>query len=178
LSGGEPLLQRTFSRAILERCKTEGLHTAFETTAHCRWELLAELLPVTDLIMMDLKLMDPDRHRAATGVSNELILANAQRLVRTGSPILFRVPVVPTINDTPEEIGAIAAFVRQLADQRPATSNAKPLALELLAFHRLAADKYRSLGMSYRASDLEVPTKEKMEELKQAAISQGITIWA
>jgi pyruvate formate lyase activating enzyme len=128
--------------------------------------------------MMDLKLMDPDRHRAATGVSNELILANAQRLVRTGSPILFRVPVVPTINDTPEEIGAIAAFVRQLADQRPATSTAKPLALELLAFHRLAADKYRSLGMSYRASDLEVPTKEKMEELKQAAISQGITIWA
>jgi pyruvate formate lyase activating enzyme len=130
------------------------------------------------MVMMDLKHMDPDKHRAATGVSNELILANARRLAVTDKPLLFRIPVVPTINDTPEEIGAVAAFVRQLADLRLETSKAHPPALELLTFHRLAADKYRSLGMSYRASDLEVPTKEKMEELKQAAISQGITIWA
>ena len=156
LSGGEPLLQRAFSRTILERCKTEGLHTAIETTAHCQWEHLAEVLPVTDLVMMDLKHMDPDQHRAATGVSSDRILANARRLIVTGKPVLFRIPVVPTINDTPEEIGAIVAFVRQLADLRLATSKAHPPTVELLTFHRLAADKYRSLGLGYRASDLEV----------------------
>ena len=64
---------------------------------------LATLLPVTDLIMMDIKQMDPARHKDATGVPNERILANAQRLARRGKPIIFRIPVVPTVNDTLED---------------------------------------------------------------------------
>jgi pyruvate formate lyase activating enzyme len=179
LSGGEPLLQRAFAGAILELCQDEGIHTAIETTAHCSWESLAELLAATDLVMMDLKHMDPEKHRAATGVSNERILANARRLMQTGKPILFRVPVVPTVNDTPEEIGAIASFVRHLTDLGPERNDGgrqvSPPAFELLAFHRLAADKYRSLSWDYKASKLEAPTKAKMEQLKQVAISCGIT---
>jgi pyruvate formate lyase activating enzyme len=181
LSGGEPLLQHDFSRAILERCKTEGLHTAIETTANCRWERLAELLPLADLIMMDIKHMDPDKHRAVTGGSNEHILANAQRLVQTDKPVIFRVPVVPAINDSLEEIGAIAAFVRRLTELRmegntSASNQLEPPALELLAFHRLAADKYRSLGLDYSASHLEGPTKEKLAELQEHARCYEIVI--
>jgi pyruvate formate lyase activating enzyme len=179
LSGGEPLLQRAFTRTILELCKGEGIHTAIETTAHCPWNNLAEVLPATDLIMMDLKHMDPEKHRAATGVTNEQILANARRLMLIGKPILFRVPVVPTVNDTPEEIGAIASFVRCLTDlaleksvQGPETPSPT---FELLAFHRLATDKYQSLGWDYKASKLETPTNGKMEQLKQVALSCGIT---
>lgn len=178
LSGGEPLLQRAFAEAILVLCKAEGIHTAIETTANCPWESLAELLPVTDLVMMDLKHMDPDKHRAATGVSNQRILANARRLMQTDKPILFRVPVVPTVNDTTEEIGAIATFVRYLADLRLKNSEkepaAPPPAFELLAFHRLAASKYQSLGWDYRANKLETPTKARMEQLKQVAVSHGV----
>lgn len=180
LSGGEPLSQPEFTRAILDSCKAEGLHTAVETAANRPWDSLAELLPLVDLVMMDLKHVDVGKHRMATGVSNEQILANAQRLMHTDALVLFRVPVVPTINDTAEDIEAIAAFIRQLVDLRlennRRTSIAPPPVLELLAFHRLAADKYRSLGLDYRASKLKAPTKEKMEHLKQVAASHGIAV--
>jgi pyruvate formate lyase activating enzyme len=182
LSGGEPILQVDFSHAILERCKDDGLHTAIETAGNCRWDDIATLLPVTDLVLMDIKLIDPDLHREVTGVSNGRILANARRLVQTDRPILFRVPVVPTVNDSVEEIAAIAAFVRRLADIRTqknggyAKVHANSLSLELLPFHRLAGDKYRSLGFDYRASELERPTKDKMEELAEAARATGIDV--
>jgi len=166
LSGGEPLLQPEFSQAILERCHAEGVSTAVETSAHCAWERLEAILPSTDLFMMDLKHLDPEQHRAATGVSNSLILENAQRLAATGKPILFRIPVVPTVNDTPQAVSAIAAFVAALATTNPR------LSLELLPFHRLAGDKYASLGLTYRARDLVAPAKAHMalllETVRQA----------
>jgi len=181
LSGGEPALQPDFARAILERCQAEGLHTAVETAANCRWDDLAALLPVTDLVMLDIKHMDADKHRAVTGVSNQRILANARRLAQTDRPVILRVPVVPTVNDTPEEIAAIATFVRHLIDLRRESghgtaSHADLPSIELLPFHRLAADKYRSLGLDYRASELERPTKEEMAELAEIAQAQGIAV--
>ncbi len=182
LSGGEPALQREFAYAILARCRAEGLHTAIETAANCRWEDLAALLPVTDLVMMDLKHMDPDKHRVVTGVSNRRILENARRLAQTEKPILFRVPVVPTVNDKPEEIGVIAAFVRTLIDLRAQVGAAAdgrgpaPIALELLPFHKLAADKYRSLGLDYRAGELQPLTKEAMHVLTEVVRPHGLTL--
>ena len=71
-------------------------------------------MPVVDLFMMDIKHMDPVKHKEATGVSNERILANARRLAASGKPVLFRIPVIPTVNDTVEEMSAIAAFVHEL----------------------------------------------------------------
>ena len=178
LSGGEPMLQRDFALAILERCKEEGLHTAVETAANCRWRDLALLLPVTDLIMMDIKHMRSDKHREATGVPNERILANARRLAQVDKPIIFRVPVVPTVNDTPEEIAAIAQFVRSLADTRSGQGSdpVASITCELLPFHRLAMDKYRSLALDYRADQLEPPTKEHMAELVEIARACGISV--
>ncbi len=183
LSGGEPALQPEFSYEILAQCREAGVHTAIETAANVRWENLARLMPVTDMVMMDLKQMDPQKHRWATGASNALLLANARRLVETGKPIIFRTPVVPTVNDTPEEIAAIAAFVREMVLLRRARGDADgdgvgedTITLELLPFHRLAGDKYRSLGLDYRATDLEPPTHEVMEALTATAAEQGITV--
>jgi pyruvate formate lyase activating enzyme len=177
LSGGEPTIQRAFSRAILERCKAEGLHTAIETAGNCRWEDLTALLPVTDLVMMDLKHLDPGKHHVATGVSNRRILAHARRLVETDKPIIFRVPVVPTVNDTEEEVGAIADFVRHLTDLRSENGRkASPLSLELLPFHRLAGDKYRSLGLAYSAGPLDPLAKEKMAEFVEVVKTRGVTV--
>ncbi|HHE72079.1 MAG TPA: glycyl-radical enzyme activating protein [Chloroflexi bacterium] len=183
LSGGEPALQPEFSYEILAQCREAGVHTAIETAANVRWENLARLMPVTDMVMMDLKQMDPQKHRWATGATNTLLLANARRLVETGKPIVFRTPVVPTVNDTPEEIAAIAAFVREMVLLRRARGDADgdgvgedTITLELLPFHRLAGDKYRSLGLDYRATDLEPPTHEVMEALTATAAEQGITV--
>jgi pyruvate formate lyase activating enzyme len=178
LSGGDPIVQREFSKAILERCKAEGLHTAVETTANCRWEALEPLLAFTDLVLMDLKHMDDDKHRLATGVGNRRILENARRLAETGKPLVFRTPVIPGVNDAPEEILAIAGYVRELAgvwEDRRHDPAALP-ALELLPFHRLAGNKYESLGLDYRVRDLQPPTREKMDELVELARTCGIAV--
>ena len=181
LSGGEPLLQADFSRAILRRSKAEGLHTAIETCGNYAWSHLESLLPWVDLVMMDLKHMDPDVHREVTGVSNERILKIAKGLMSTSKPVRFRTPVIPTVNDTPEAIGEIAAFVRRLSDLRIAhnaeTGTDVPLpVLGLLRFHRLAADKYRSLGLDYKASNLEAPSPAYMDELRDVARGYGIEV--
>lgn len=174
LSGGEPLLQPAFSLALLRACHEAGLHTAVETTAYCAWEHLEALLPYTDLFLVDLKHRDPEKHRAATGVSNERILDNARRLALTCKPILFRVPVVPGVNDTPDDIGAIAAFVKSLTGL--CGGGEANLSLELLAFHHLAEDKYRSLGMQYRAGELTPPTPEALAALADTARACGVTV--
>lgn len=178
LSGGEPVLQPNFTYALLQRCKAEGLHTAIETCGNVRWEDEERMLPVTDLIMMDLKHMDSTKHRWATGAPNERILAAARKFAETDKPIIFRIPVIPTVNDTREEITAVAAFVRELVNLRNCQrgNGSETISLELLPFHRLAGDKYRSLDMDYRARDLKAPTKELMAALANAAREYAIEV--
>ncbi len=175
LSGGEPALQPEFSYEILSRCKSEGIHTAIETAGNIPWESLEMLMPVTDMVMMDLKQMDSEKHRNATRVPNERLLANARRLVsETDKPILFRIPVIPGVNDATEDVAAIAGFVREMVDLRAARADAGKISLELLPFHRLAGDKYRSLEVDNRSRDLIPPSKEKMAGLVETARSYGI----
>jgi pyruvate formate lyase activating enzyme len=178
LTGGDPLVQWAFSLAILKECKAAGLHTALETAAHCAWENLEALLPHTDLTLLDLKHMDEAAHLQATGASNQLILANARRLALSGKALIVRTPVAPGFNDTPEEIAAIAHFVGEL-DQLALAARRQPipgLALELLPFHRLAENKYKSLGLPYGAASLQPPGLEKMNELAAAARAGGLTV--
>ncbi|MDH5439498.1 MAG: glycyl-radical enzyme activating protein [Candidatus Bathyarchaeota archaeon] len=167
LSGGDPSLQYEFSKAVLERCKSEGLHTAIETAANCRWESLAALLPVTDLVMMDIKHLDPEKHQEVTGVSNGVILENATRMAKTGKPLIIRVPVVPKVNDTAEEIREIAQFVRTFPNLEY---------LELLPFHRFGESKYHALGADYPASCLRIPARDKMTKLVVAVRKVGIKV--
>ena len=175
LSGGEPALQPAFAQEILARCQAEGIHTAIETAGNVPWSSLAALLPFTDLILMDLKQMDPAKHRAAVGVSNSRLLQNARRLAaETNLPILFRIPVIPGVNDSPEDVAAIAAYVRQLIEARAGREHPAPIRLDLLPFHRLAGDKYRSLDSDYRARDLTPPSKEKMLELAALVRECGV----
>ena len=125
--------------------------------------------------------MDSAAHREATGVSNERILKIAEGLMRTGKPVRFRIPVILTVNDMLEAIGELSAYVRRLSDLRIATNaetgaDMPPPVLGLLRFHRLAAGKYRSLGLEYRASDLAAPSLEHMDSLRDVARSYGIEI--
>ena len=167
LSGGEPLLQFEFSYAILERCRQEGLHTAIETAANFPWERIEAILPVTDLVMMDVKLLDSERHREYTGVPNERILANARRLGEQDKPLIVRTPIVPGVNDAPDEIAAIARFAAEL----PAL-----LCYELLPFHPMATSKYVGLGRDYGARELKTPSRERMDALADVARHAGITV--
>ena len=178
LSGGEPTLDSAFALALLKECKARGIHTAIETCGECPWESLEALLPVTDLVMMDIKAMSEERHRNATGKGNGRILANARLLALSDAPIVFRTPVVRGVNDSKEEIRTIASFIRELAGTRDAGrgNGAVPreIRYELLRFHRLASDKYRSLGRQYPAASLDPLPGEEMAGLLEEARCAGI----
>jgi pyruvate formate lyase activating enzyme len=178
LSGGEPSLFSHFARCILEACKAEGLHTAIETCGEIAWRSYEEILPFTDLVMMDLKLVTPENHLAVTGRSNERILANARNLALSDKPLLFRTPVVPTVNDNEEEVAKISQFIRSLIDLRHrnggVVKNHAAITYELLPFHKLASDKYTSLGMDYPAAALDTPAKSRMLELLDVVKMHGI----
>ena len=165
LSGGEPLVQQAFSLQVLRLCREADLHTAMETAAFCRWDDLEDLLPWLDLIMLDIKLVDDRQHCAATGVSNERILANACRLAEARPPLVIRTPVVPGVNDSDKAIAAIAAFIHDFPNL---------LYYELMPFHRLAEGKYRSLDLPHQAAGLQPPGREKLQELAQAARDTGV----
>jgi len=120
------------------------------------------------------------KHKSACGDSNERILTNAKQLALTDKPIIFRTPIVPGVNDTFEDVGAIVKFVRNLVELRARHNNGQKrgaeIQFELLPFHRLAADKYRSLGMEYLARNLEPPSKGRMRELASIADIEGVEV--
>jgi pyruvate formate lyase activating enzyme len=136
------------------------------------------LLPETNLVLMDLKHMDDEQHRRATGVSNRRILANAQRLAEQGQAIILRVPVIPGVNDSVDNIVATARFVRELTTL--GRENGHYLThgpvLELLAFHRLAGQKYRNLGLEDRTIGIPPPSAARMAELAALAAESGIPV--
>lgn len=157
-SGGEPLLQKNFIKELLAESKKRGLHTAVETAGNVLWETFEEILPLVDLFLYDVKVMDPDKHKAVTGSDNKRCLDNLKKLTQKGANINIRVPVIPGVNDTEGEMQEIVELII-------ATSRSIPV--ELLPFHRMGEGKYISLGLEYKAKAYEAPTEEKLKKLRQ-----------
>ena len=179
ISGGEPLLQYDFTTRLLSLSKASGLHTALETTLYRKWAEIVPFLPLVDLFLVDLKLIDADQHRMFTGVSNRQIIANARKLAGTDKPVIFHTPVIPNVNDSSEAIAAIAQFVRELVKIRIGRldpDHDSGISLELLPFHRLAGGKYESLGLDYKARDFTPVPPDKLAALLQTAALCGIKV--
>jgi pyruvate formate lyase activating enzyme len=155
-TGGEPLAQPKYLQALLEACKAAGLHTALETCAYAPWRTIESLRCAVDLFMVDVKLMDSRRHRRYTGVPNERILANIRRLSELGHSLVLRLPLIPGINDDPENLEATARFAATLPHL---------LRVDLLAYHQAAEAKYAGLGREYRLAGLASPAAEHMEAI-------------
>ena len=167
LSGGETMCQPDFAVALLSACKEYGLNTAIETTACAPVETVRRFIPVTDHFLTDVKHMNSAKHAEFTTQPNELILSNIRVLADEARDLIIRVPVIPTFNDTPEEISAIAAFAELLGTVKE---------LHLLPYHRLGFDKYVGLGREYGMGDLPTPTKEHMQTLRDVASRKGLTV--
>ena len=165
LSGGEFLGQHEFAAELLKACKDYGLHTAVESTANAPWEKIEAVLPYIDTYLMDIKHMDSAKHKEYTGAPNELILENAKRISDSGAELIIRTPVVPTFNDTAEEIRAISRFAASLGGVKE---------YHLLPYHRLGSDKYTGLGRNYSLKEIEPPTKERMQYLLEVAQESGL----
>jgi pyruvate formate lyase activating enzyme len=111
LTGGEVTQQVDFAEAVLAGCRAEGIHTAIETCGAYPWERLARLVEHADLILYDLKLIDPEEHRHWTGAGNEAILENARRLA--GRNVEVRVPLIPGVTDTEHNLRGISEFAAE-----------------------------------------------------------------
>lgn len=163
LTGGEVTGQPDFAAAILRGCRELGIHTAIETCGGCAWSRLARLLPYTDLLLYDLKLMDEAAHRRWIGASNRRILRNAARLAESGCNVRVRVPLIPGITDTEENLRAIFAFMRQVGLS----------AVELLPYNPSAGAKYEWLGLPYEIAG-EPQSRERLEALREMAREVGL----
>lgn len=159
LSGGESLCQPDFTRDLFRCSKEAGINTALESMGCASWETIASILPYLDTYLLDIKHTNHQKHKEFTGRSNELMMENARRIAESGmTDLIIRVPVVPTFNDTPEEIESIARFTATL----PGVTQ-----LHLLPYHRLGQDKYGQIGRTYTLPDLRPPEPEHMEQLKR-----------
>ena len=127
--------------------------------------MIESILPYLDHYLLDIKHMNPAKHKEFTGRSNELMLENARKIAGSGQTRLsIRIPVIPTFNDSEEEIRAIARFSKELHNVEK---------IHLLPYHRLGQDKYDGLGREYLMKDIVPPKAEHMEMLKRAAESES-----
>lgn len=156
LSGGESMCQPDFAAALLQEAHAHGINTAIETTACAPAEVVDRIIPHVDTVLMDIKHINSEKHKAFTTQPNELILQNAKRIADSGANLIIRVPVIPGFNDTEEEIRAIAEFASGLRNVKQ---------LHLLPYHAFGSDKYRWLGRDYTLPDIKTPSDEHMHRL-------------
>ncbi len=165
-SGGEPLLQVEFLARIMELLKGENIHTVIDTSGQAAWKSVEKVLPWTDLFLYDIKILDTEKSRKYTGVSGELIRNNLERLLAAGANLRVRIPVIPSINDTPENIAAIGRLLSFCGNPQ----------VELLSYHSLGESKAERLGKEYRLPDLKAPSKDKMMEIAAGLKKYGLTV--
>jgi len=154
-SGGECMLQIDFLEAVLKACKSRGIHTAVDTAGHLPFDYFERVIPFTDLFLYDVKCFDSEKHEKYTGVGNELILSNLEKLLKTGRDVWVRIPIIPTVNDSEEEMLSIKKYL---------LSCGYPERVELLPYHALGEHKYAALGKN--AQIFSAPSEDKMAKLK------------
>ena len=159
LSGGEPTMQPEFATEILRGSLERGFHTAIETSGYVEWEILDKILPYLDLIYIDIKHMSSDKHKKLTGVGNELILENIKKVDEAGAklPLIVRIPVIPAVNDSAENIRKAAEFVGRLRGVER---------IELLPYHRYGLLMYRVLFRDYTLREVGAPSEELLDDLQ------------
>lgn len=167
LSGGEPLLQPQFTRDLLAACRHADVHTAVDTCGFARPEDLLAVVPVTDLFLYDLKIMDDERHRQFTGASNGLILENLQLLSRAQCRLWIRIPVIPGYTDDPQQLDHAAHFLAALQGVEK---------IQLLPYHDTGTYKHPRLGRPAPLGPLSPPSEERLRQLADRLQTVGIPV--
>ncbi len=166
LSGGEPLLHLPPVLALLHEAKRHALHVCVQTSGAVPQAHLEAVLGLVDLFQLDLKHMSAKRHRELTGAGNERILANAAFLLERGAPVELRMPLVPGLNDSSENLERVGAFL----DGHGVRS------LRLVPYHRLYLDKYRALGLDAPLADVELPSPELLARVRAQLERHQVTV--
>lgn len=156
LTGGEPLLQAEFAAELFALAKENGIHTALDTSGITfndkNRERIDKVLDSTDLVMLDVKHINTEKHKALTGTGNENVLSFARHLAERNIPLWVRHVVIEGYTDDPEELSALGRFIGGLKSLK---------ALDVLPYHTLGKAKYKELGIPYPLEGVEPLDREK-----------------
>ena len=166
VSGGEPLSQAPFVAALFQLCQAKGIETCVETSGYASQQALEKVAPFTSLFLFDVKLSRAASHQEWTGRSNQLILSNLKRAVASGKEVIMRIPLIPGINDSEEELRELAIIALDYLKE--------PRKVNLLPYHRFGMGKYQMLDRSYDLSELVSQKDAELQKHKQLFESYGL----
>jgi len=166
LSGGEPLMQDRFAAKLLAAVHEMGIHTALDTNGSLGNRLSDAELESIDLVLLDIKAWDPDRHRHLTGMDVGAVLEFARRLADRNRPIWVRYVLVPGLTDDSHEIAQIAKFAASLGTVKR---------VDVLPFHQMGRYKWKELNLDYKLEAVEPPDNETVERTCEIFRAAGLT---
>ena len=158
VSGGEPLLQAAFVRALFSECGKAGIHRVVDTSGFCRHGKFQDVLGVTDRMLFSLKVIDQQKHITLTTVSNEKILVNLRLASESPVELVVRYVLIPGINDSEKDIEDLIAVLKSL--------NRKVL-VDVLPYHRMGIIKWEQLGLEYALRDVPEPAEEDLQQVRE-----------
>ena len=151
--------------ALIKALKANKIHTAIETNGAA--PQLPEIFPYVDLIICDLKLMDSKKHKQWTEFSNDRTLSNIKKICNYKTPLWIRIPAIPKINDTKDNIDKLKNFLVPIKDS---------IKLELIAYHKAGIIKWEGLGKKYLLPETNTPSQQKMQKLRNYFSDAGIEV--
>lgn len=158
VTGGEPALQAPFLACLFKECKKRwGLHTALDTSGFCGLEHIMELIEATDLVLLDLKQMNPEKHVALTSQSNERVLEFAEWLSKQNKPVWIRHVLVPGLTDNYADLFSLGQFIGKLGNV---------VKIEVLPYHRMGVYKWQQMQMTYPLEGVPTPTNQEVERAR------------
>ncbi len=166
-SGGEPLLQKDFLVEIARSCKEKEIHTALDTCGFAKWEVLNEASRYIDLFLYDLKIIDDDKHKSFTGVSNKIILENLHKQLDMGRKITIRIPLIPSFNDDEKSIEEMSRFVLTLPNLN---------GIDILPYHQSAVEKYKRLSLNYSFKNMKELRQEEIDRVESIFRKNGLNV--
>lgn len=166
LSGGEPAMQPEFSLALMQALSQAGVHMALDTCGGVSWSKLQPLIALADLVLYDIKMINPENHLKYTGTPLQMVLNNACEIAKLGKPMWVRTPIIPGYTDEDANIREIARFIKR---NLPTVER-----YDLLAFNNFCAAKYGRLDRDWPLAEADLITTEAMERLAETAKSEGL----
>lgn len=167
-SGGEPMNQSDALLEVLQQCKKHGLHTTIDTCGYAQWSNFEKVIPFTELFLYDLKMVDLKKHQHFTGVKNELILTNLQKLLDRNLNVELRIPLVPGVNNSKEELERYSYFLQNKIH--------KSVMIHLLPYHNIGDNKYEKLGLKNRMKEIRNGQGLEIKEVKKELTSAGFEV--
>jgi pyruvate formate lyase activating enzyme len=163
LSGGEPLFQDRFAISLLQQCNELGIHTVLDTSGIASPAAIQDAVPYTDLVLLDIKHMDPAAHRVGTGVDNGMIHENARRIAGK-TVIRISIPIIPGFNDSDDNIIRTSEFAQEIGAEW----------IDINPLHSLGRHKYRYLGIPSPFSKWKEPEKVSIQHILSIFRDHGL----